>query len=181
MHEEMPQRGPNGLVNGFQLWVNLPAAEKMSTPRYQEVTADSIPAAEVGGAHVRVVAGEYAGVIGPVTEISARPLYMDVILEPGAEIQLTVPEDHQAVAYIFEGEGVFGGDEILVEAVRMIVFGGGEVIQARGGLAAGTRFMLMAGGQFREEIFPYGPFVMNTREEIQQAFEDLRNGTFVQN
>jgi redox-sensitive bicupin YhaK (pirin superfamily) len=181
MHEEMPQRGPNGLVNGFQLWVNLPAAEKMSTPRYQEVTADSIPAAEVGGAHVRVVAGEYTGVIGPVTEISARPLYMDVILEPGAEIRLTVPEDHQAVAYIFEGEGVFGGDEILVEAVRMIVFGGGEVIQARGGLAAGTRFMLMAGGQFREEIFPYGPFVMNTREEIQQAFEDLRNGTFVQN
>ena len=153
----------------------------MGPPRYQEVTADSIPAAQVGGAHVRVVAGEYAGVKGPVTEIAAKPLYIDVTLEPGAEIQLTVPEDHQVVAYIFEGEGVFGGDEISVEAVRMIVFGRGEIVQARSGLAVGTRFMFMAGGQFREEIFPYGPFVMNTREEIQQAFEDLRNGTFVQN
>ena len=181
MHEEMPQRGPSGLVNGFQLWVNLPAAEKMGLPRYQEVTADSIPAAQVGGTHVRVVAGEYAGVVGPVTEIAAKPLYMDVTLHPGSDIQLTVPEDHQVVIYLFEGEGVFGQEEVSVEAVRMIVFDQGGIVQARSGLAAETRFMLMTGGQFSEEIFPYGPFVMNTREEIQQALEDLRNGTFVQN
>jgi redox-sensitive bicupin YhaK (pirin superfamily) len=181
MHEEMPRRGPNGLVNGFQLWVNLPAAEKMGTPRYQEVAADSIPTVQVEGAQVRVVAGEIAGVKGPVTEIAAKPLYMDVTLAPESEIQLATPEDHQVVVYLFEGEGFFGGEEIYVKAVRMVIFERGETFKARSGLAVKTRFMLMAGGQFGEEIFPYGPFVMNTREEIQQAFEDLRNGTFVQN
>ena len=183
LHEEMPRRGPSGLVTGFQLWVNLPAAQKMSQPRYQEVTAESIPAVEKDGLRVRVVAGEYAGTRGPVTEIAARPLYIDVALEPGAEIDLPVPSDHFAIAYLFEGEGLFGvdGEDTgeVVQAVRMLVFEQGERLRACAAPASPARFMLMAGVPIREPIFPYGPFVMNTQEEIQQALQDLRSGTFV--
>jgi redox-sensitive bicupin YhaK (pirin superfamily) len=185
LHEEMPKRGPSGLVNGFQLWVNLPAAEKMSQPRYQEVNADSIPIVEKDGVKARVVAGEYAGIKGPVTEIAARPLYMDITLEPGIEFYLPVPEGHSTVAYLFEGSGVFGLDGKdqgeSVEAVRMVVFEDGDHIRVRAAADSSARFMLMAGGPFKEPIAPYGPFVMNTPQEIQQALADLRNGTFVQN
>ena len=183
MHEEMPKRGPEGRANGFQLWVNLPAAEKMSRPRYQEVSADTIPTLEADGATVRVVAGEYGGVSGPVAEIAARPIYMDVSIEAGKQFSLHVPSEHTAVAYLFEGIGMFGLDvddqgEVL-EAVRMVVFGEGDHLRVQAGLESHARFMLMAGGPFREPIVPYGPFVMNTQEEIQQAFVELRNGTFV--
>jgi redox-sensitive bicupin YhaK (pirin superfamily) len=185
MHEEMPQRGPSGLVVGFQLWVNLPAAEKMSRPRYQEVTADSIPTVEKDGIKVRVVAGGYGGVQGPVTEISAKPLYMDVTLEPGTVFTLPVPEGHTAVAYLFEGAGFFGGEREdqgeFVEEVSMVVFGDGDRVQVQGGMDSAARFMLIAGAPFKEAIVPYGPFVMNTQEEIMQALADLRNGTFVEN
>jgi len=184
MHEEMPRRGPSGLINGFQLWVNLPAAQKMSRPRYQEVAAAVIPLAEKDGAQVRVVAGEYAGVTGPVTEIAARPLYMDVTLAAGAEINLPTAGGHTVVAYIFEGEGLFGLDEHgsgePIPAVHMVVFEDGDHFRARAAPASHVRFMLMAGAPFNEPIFPYGPFVMNTQEEIRQALQDLRNGTFVQ-
>ncbi len=185
LHEEMPRRGPSGVINGFQLWVNLPAAQKMSQPRYQEVNASSIPAVEKGGVKVRVVAGEYEGIQGPVTEIAARPLYMEVTLEPGAEIDLPTAEGHAVVAYVFEGAGRFGldsdGPGELVEAVRMLVFEDGDHVRAQAAAGSHARFMLMAGAPFNEPIFPYGPFVMNTQEEIQQALTDLRNGTFVQN
>lgn len=183
LHEEMPRRGPNGVIYGFQLWVNLPAAQKMSQPRYQEVNAANIPMVEQPDVKVRLVAGEFAGVRGPVTEIAARPLYMDVTLEPGSEFCLPVPAGHTVIAYLFEGQALFGGEENapgeLVEAVKMITFEDGQLFRAQSGLAAPARFMLMAGAPFREPIFPYGPFVMNTREEIQQALTDLRNGTFV--
>ena len=184
LHEEMPRRGPEGLVNGFQLWVNLPAAQKMSPPRYQEVNSGDIPVVEDGGVKVRVVAGEYAGVRGPVTEIAARPLYMDISLAPGAEFNLPVPEGHTAAAYLFEGEAWFdagehGADE-RVEAVSMVMFDDGDGVRVCAGAGAPARFMLVAGAPFKEPIFPYGPFVMNTQEEIQQALIDLRNGTFVQ-
>lgn len=185
MHEEMPQRGPSGSIKGFQLWVNLPAAEKMSQPRYQEVTADSIPTVENQGVEVRVVAGEYEGVHGPVTEIAAQPLYMDITLDPNAEFNLPVPEGYNLVAYVFEGEGYFGIDEDgqgeFVEAVHMVEFENGDHVTIRTEDDAPVRFMLMAGAPFNEPIVPYGPFVMNTQAEIQQAFQDLRNGTFVQN
>jgi len=184
MHEEMPRRGPSGVINGFQLWVNLPAAQKMSQPRYQEVIADSIPTIDEEGSRVRVVAGEYQGVSGPVTEIAAQPLYMDVTLEPDSQIQLSVPRGHSAVTYVFDGEGLFGvdGDDQgeYVNSLAMIVFDDGEVLGAQTGAGSSVRFMLMAGAPFGELIVPYGPFVMNTQEEIQQAFIDLRNGTFVQ-
>lgn len=184
LHEEMPRRGPSGLIIGFQLWVNLPAALKMSQPRYQEISADSIPMVDEDGARLRVVAGEYSGVSGPVTEIAARPLYLDVALERGAQIHLPLAADHFALAYVFEGEGFFGVESDrsgeFVQAVRMLVLEDGDAFSVRAG-EAGVRFMLMAGAPIREPIFPYGPFVMNTQEEIQQALLDLRNGTFVQN
>jgi redox-sensitive bicupin YhaK (pirin superfamily) len=183
LHEEMPRRGPSGTIVGFQLWVNLPAAQKMSQPRYQEVSQDSIPAVDKNGIKVRLVAGEYQSVKGPVTEIAARPEYMDVTLEPGTEFELPVPAGHTLVAYVFEGEGLFGLDEAgqgeFIQAVRMVVFDDGERIRVQTGPGSPVRFMLMAGAPFKEPIFPYGPFVMNTQEEIQQALLDLRNGTFV--
>lgn len=184
LHKEMPRRGPSGLVNGFQLWVNLPAAQKMGAPRYQEVTSADIPAIEQAGARIRLVAGAFNGAHGPVREIAARPIYMDVILQPGAEFCQPVSAGHTSVAYLFEGAGWFGPDEgesgELVEAVRMLVFEDGDEIRVRAGQDMHARFMLMTGAPFREPIFPYGPFVMNTPEEIQQALADLRNGTFVQ-
>jgi redox-sensitive bicupin YhaK (pirin superfamily) len=184
MHEEMPQLSPNGVINGFQLWVNLPAAEKMSQPRYQEVTANSIAIVEREGVHLRVVAGEYEGVRGPVTEIAAQPLYMDVSLEPGAVFSLPVPAGHSAVAYVFEGEGLFGvdadGQGEYVAALHMLIFEDGDQLTVQAAPASEVRFMLMAGAPFKEPIVPYGPFVMNTEEEIRQAFVELRNGTFVQ-
>ena len=185
LHEEMPRRGPSGLIDGFQLWVNLPAAEKMSQPRYQEIAADSIPTVEKDGLKVRVVAGEYEGVSGPVTEIAASPLYMDVTLDPGRELVLPIPPGHSAVAYLFDGKGYFGstgnGSAADLEAVRMVIFDDGDHIRIKAAEEANARFMVIAGAPFEEPIFPYGPFVMNTAEEIQQALTDLRSGTFVQN
>jgi redox-sensitive bicupin YhaK (pirin superfamily) len=180
LHEELPARGPEGTIYGFQLWVNLPAAQKMSEPRYQEVKEASIPYVEGPGVKVRVVAGEYNGVKGPVTEISAQPVYMDVSLQPGMEIRLPVPEMDRVIAYLFEGEAVFGEPGELVQAVSMIVFEEGDEVCVQTGPGSTARFMLMAGAPFGEPIFPYGPFVMNTQAEIEQALEDLRNGTFVQ-
>lgn len=179
MHEEMPKRGPEGTVNGFQLWVNLPAAEKMGTPRYQEVNSETIPSAGEDGVVVRVVAGQLDGISGPVAEIAARPLYMDVTLKAGQEFLLPVTAGHTVVAYVFEGKGFFAGHP--VEAVRMLVLGDGDQIQAQAAPESHIRFMLMAGAPFGEPIVPYGPFVMNTEAEIMQALNDLRNGTFVSN
>jgi redox-sensitive bicupin YhaK (pirin superfamily) len=175
MHEEMPRRGPSGNIYGFQLWVNLPAAQKMGQPRYQEVTAASIPSTMKDGATVRVVAGEFNGTRGPVTQIAASPLYMDVKLDPASRFVCCVPSGHTALAYVFEGKGKFAGE--TVESVRMAVFGDGDQIEVES--EAGVRFMLIAGMPFREPIVPYGPFVMNTAEEIQQTLMELRNGTFI--
>jgi len=181
MHEEMPKRGPSGRVDGFQLWVNLPAAQKMGMPRYQEVSAGSIPAAERDGVKARVVAGEFDGVRGPVTEIAARPIYLDITLAPGSQVELPVDERHTAVAYLFEGASEFGppGGAGHVDSVKMVVFGEGELIRAQAVGGSPARFMLMAGAPFGEPIVPYGPFVMNTEDEIRTALAELRNGTFV--
>lgn len=179
MHEEMPRRGPTGVINGFQLWVNLPAAKKMSQPRYQEVAADTIPTATHNGVTARVVAGQFNKVAGPVTEIAASPIYLDVRLDLGASFELPVAATHTALAYVFEGKGVFGENESEAESFQMVEFDEGEVIRVSS--EGGVRFMLMAGAPFGEPIVPYGPFVMNTPEEIQQALLELRNGTFIKN
>jgi quercetin 2,3-dioxygenase len=186
LHEEMPRRGEKGIIDGFQLWVNLPAALKMSQPRYQEVSASKIPCVENDGVTVRMVAGEVFGVKGPVAEIAANPLYIDVTLAPGKEFEQEIPFEHTAVAYVFEGSGTFengekgSGASTPVSAVRMVQFEEGDSIRAQANPDSPFRFMLMAGAPFGEPIVPYGPFVMNTVAEIQQALIDLRNGTFVQ-
>jgi redox-sensitive bicupin YhaK (pirin superfamily) len=176
LHEEMPRRGPDGSIFGFQLWVNLPAAQKLSRPRYQEVSAATIPILERGPARLRLVAGELDGAPGPVTEIAARPIYMDVSLAPQAEFVQSIPDGHTALAYVFEGAGIFAGERVA--PVKMVSFGEAGSLQVQTE-ADPVRFMLIAGLPFREPIVPYGPFVMNTREEIQQALQDLRAGTFV--
>jgi redox-sensitive bicupin YhaK (pirin superfamily) len=177
MHEEMPRRGPDGTVNGFQLWVNLPAAQKMTAPRYQEVTAETIPSVTEDGVAVRVVAGQVWGTPGPVTEIAARPLYLDVSLSPGASFVQPVPAGHTALAYLIEGAGRFGADAEPIEATRLAVFGDGDQVEVQ--TEAGVRFLFIAGAPFGEPIMPYGPFVMNTVEEIQQALLELQQGTFI--
>jgi hypothetical protein len=184
LHEEMPRRGPSGNIYGFQLWVNLPAALKMGQPRYQEVSAETIPSVQREGAKIRIVAGEVDGVRGPVTDIAANPIYLDVQLEPGRRFSQAIPQGHTAVAYVFEGGGSFGLDENgggeFIEAVRLVVLGDGDTLTVQAAPDSPLRFMLMAGAPFNEPIVPYGPFVMNTMEEIQQTLADLRNGVFVQ-
>lgn len=176
LHEEMPQRSAGGNIYGFQLWVNLPAAQKMGQPRYQEVAADTIPVIEKDGATIRLVAGEVDGVRGPVTEIAAAPLYMDVKLAPGSRFSTPVPSGHTVLAYVFEGVGEFSGE--VVESVSMVVFNDdGDQLEVK--TEAGVRFMFVAGAPFKEPIVPYGPFVMNTVEEIQETIRELRNGTFI--
>ncbi len=176
MHEEMPRRGPEGTIYGFQLWVNLPSHLKMIEPRYQEVSAASIPTYEKDGIKIRVVAGEVEGVRGPVTEIAASPLYLDLQLGPDQEWSQPVPRGHTTLAYVFQGEGIFSGE--AVGAVKLLKFTDGDCIQIKTENHP-VRFMLMAGAPFREPIVPYGPFVMNTLEEIQQTLAELRNGTFI--
>jgi redox-sensitive bicupin YhaK (pirin superfamily) len=176
LHEEMPRRGPSGAIYGFQLWVNLPSHLKMTEPRYQEVNASSIPTYEKDGIKIRIVTGEVDGVTGPVAEIAASPLYLDVQLAPGKEWTQPIPAEHTTLAYVFEGEGVFAHQTI--EAVRLIKFDDGDHIHVRTENNP-VRFMLIAGAPFKEAIVPYGPFVMNSIEEIQQTLAELRNGTFI--
>ena len=177
LHEEMPRRGPSGAIYGFQLWVNLPSHLKMSEPRYQEVNASTIPTYEKDGVQIRVVAGTVDGISGPVEDISASPLYLDVQLASASERQFPIPDGRTALAYIFEGEGVFSGE--TVDAVHLLKFNDGDHITVKTENNP-VRFMLIAGAPFKEPIVPYGPFVMNTIEEIQQTLRELRNGTFIQ-
>ena len=177
LHEEMPRRGPSGVINGFQLWVNLPAAQKMTAPRYQEVSAATIPSVKRDGASVRLVAGQLDDVTGPVTEIAAAPLYLEAGLGPEASFVIHVPRGHTTLAYVFEGTGRFGAGSDMVDAVKMVVFGEGDQVEVES--EAGVRFMLIAGMPFGEPIVPYGPFVMNTAEEIRQTLMELRSGTFI--
>ena len=177
LHEEMPRRSEtSGNIYGLQLWVNLPAAQKMSQPRYRGVKSSTIPVIEKDGVSVRLVAGELDGITGPVTEIAASPLYMDVKLAPGSKFIYPIPSGHTTLAYVFDGTGEFANE--AVESVSMVVFkDDGDQIEVRS--KTGVQFMLIAGAPFREPIVPYGPFVMNTVAEIQQAILDLQNGTFV--
>ena len=184
MHEEMPQRSPGGMV-GFQLWVNLPASLKMTTPRYQDITSDQIPAVKrEDGVNIRVIAGEVDGVRGAVSEIYADPAYLDVSIPTNGSFSHPVEKGHTAFAYVFEGRGFFGTPETApensVSQPGLVVLSDGDYIQASAA-SEPVRFLLVSGKPLNEPIARYGPFVMNTQEEIQQALEDLRNGTFVKN
>ena len=177
MHEEMP-RPRDGKMGGFQLWVNMPAALKMSRPRYQDVPAARIPSVtRPDGSTIRVVAGTVDGVSGPVTEIYADPVYLDVTIPSDREFVHPVPRGHTVFAYLFEGAASFGGG-YEVPALKLVVFEDGDQVQVRAGMR-GARFMLASGKPLGEPVARYGPFVMNTRAEIMQALDDLRNGTFV--
>ncbi len=180
MHEEMPRRGESGKIYGFQLWINLPSHLKWSKPEYRSITSAEIPTIEKDGVTIRVIAGEVDGQRGPVGAIAADPTYLDVMLDPASEFAYPVPEGHTVIAYVFEGSGFFGADETPVDAVKMLFFSDGEGFQVKT-TDSSVRFVLIAGAPFNEPIMPYGPFVMNTREEIMEAFNDLRDGTFVWN
>jgi redox-sensitive bicupin YhaK (pirin superfamily) len=182
MHEEMPG-AREGKMGGFQLWVNLPARLKMTRPRYQEIASAQIPATErEDGVKIRVIAGTADGVQGPVTEIVADPTYLDITIPQHGSFAQPVERGHAAFAYIFEGEGVFGITERdegkTIRHPKLVVFDDGDYVQVRA-TDQTVRFLLVSGKPLNEPIARYGPFVMNTAEEIQQALQDLRNGTFV--
>jgi redox-sensitive bicupin YhaK (pirin superfamily) len=178
MHEEMPQVRPEG-VAGFQLWVNLPKKQKMSAPRYQNISANEILRVERGGgATVRVIAGSVDGVTGPISGIAAEPTYLDVALAPGGAFVQPIPRGHSAFAYVFEGDARFGAeDSTVVAAPKLVVWEDGDRIEVRADKSP-ARFLLVSGAPLNEPIARYGPFVMNTQEEIQQTLRELQQGTF---
>lgn len=179
IHSEMPEQ-QDGLMAGFQLWINLPARLKMTPPRYQEFPASAIPAlAPAPGVDVKLIAGELDGQAGPVQGIATRPLYWDIGLTPGAAWQAPVPATHQAFIYVFEGSVLAGPEASRHEVQRgqMAVLGEGDTLELNTtGTAA--RLLLIAGLPLQEPVARYGPFVMNTAEEIHRAFDDYRNGRF---
>ena len=178
MHEEMPQVRPEG-ITGFQLWVNLPARLKMTQPRYQEIPSNEIPEIHTeGGTKIRVIAGTAGEVTGRATGIAADPTYLDVLVPPHTSFAQPVSRGHTAFAYVFEGEARFAENGTVTSPPRLVIWGDGDCVNVVTGEKA-VRFLLVSGKPLHEPIARYGPFVMNTQEEIEQALQDLRQGTFV--
>jgi len=182
MHEEMPQVRPEGIA-GFQLWVNLPAKLKIAKPRYQDIRSAEIPEIKKEGAvRIRVITGTVDGVSGPVIGIAANPIYLDVFVPAHTTLIQPIHRGHTAFAYVFEGEARFAGDEkedgTMVSHPRLIVLGDGDYVKVVTGEQP-ARFLLVSGKPLHEPIARYGPFVMNTQEEIEQTLQELRQGTFV--
>jgi redox-sensitive bicupin YhaK (pirin superfamily) len=176
LHSEMPEQ-QDGMMWGFQLWVNLPAGRKMTDPRYQDIAPDLIPQSESAGVRVRVLAGSWEGLQGPVQAPDTQPTYLDVALDPGAAISVALPAAHTAFAYVYDARATFGPDRRAVERGELAVFSPGEIVSAQADGAA-ARFIVVAGKPLREPIARYGPIVMNTQAELRTAFEDLRAGRF---
>jgi len=166
------------LMWGFQIWVNLPASDKMTTPRYQDLQGDQIPETQAAkGVTARVIAGELAGVTGAVTNVATDPVYLDLHLDAGASLTVPLPEVHNAFLYVYEGQVSAGpaSERISVERGELALLSHGDAID----LAAGSnpaRLILLAGRPLGEPIARYGPFVMNTNEELRQAFADYQSG-----
>jgi hypothetical protein len=182
MHEEMPQVRPEGIA-GFQLWVNLPAKLKMTKPRYQDIRSSEIPEIKKeGGARIKVITGTVDGASGPVTGIAANPIYLDVFIPAHAAFTQPIQQGHTVFAYVFEGEAQFAGDEkedgTMISHPRLVVLGDGDYVKVVTGKTP-VRFLLVSGKPLNEPIARYGPFVMNTQEEIEQTLQELRQGTFV--
>jgi redox-sensitive bicupin YhaK (pirin superfamily) len=181
MHEEMPQVRPEGIA-GFQLWVNLPANLKMTPPRYQNILAAEIPEIKrENGARIRVITGEVDGTLGPVSGIAANPTYMDVSIPVHQTFTQAIPSASTAFAYLFQGEAQFANgdaEKALIRSPQLVVWGDGDFIEIATDERP-ARFLLVSGKPLHEPIARYGPFVMNTREEIEQTLRDLRQGTFV--
>ena len=198
LHQEMPQGDPQGRMHGFQLWANLPASLKMTAPRYQDVPAAEIPAiTDDDGTRVRVVSGEFWGKRGPVEGVAADPQYLDVWVPPNRRKILPVETSRHAFAYVFEGSGVFSAasqpfgvlTEKTVDAQEirlrettgnrsLVLFDQGDEVTVQAG-DEGIRFLLVTGKPIQEPVAWYGPIVMNTQAELQQAVAELREGTFI--
>jgi redox-sensitive bicupin YhaK (pirin superfamily) len=181
LHEEMPRVGPRRL-DGFQIWVNLPRKLKMTTPRYQDVPSARIPeVVRPDGARVRVVAGHVDGVQGAVREIFADPTYLDVALPAGRTFEQPVPRGHTAILYVYQGEvaigGASAGQGTAVPSPRLAILKDGDVVRVHA--ASPARFLLLSAQPLHEPYVRWGPFVMNTREEVAQALQELREGTFI--
>ena len=177
MHEEMPQVRPEGIA-GFQLWVNLPAKLKMTKPHYQEIRSDEISEIKMeGGARIRVITGAVGGITGPVTGVAADPTYLDVFIPPHASFTQPINRGHTAFAYVFDGEARFAENGTVTSPPRLVVWGDGDHVNVTT-TERSVRFLLVSGKPLNEPIARYGPFVMNTREEIEQTLRELRAGTF---
>jgi hypothetical protein len=180
IHSEMPEQ-EEGLMQGFQLWVNLPAKDKMTKPRYQDIDPENVPAVErADGTRVKVLVGGFDGVRGPVTDVATDPLYLDITLPAGNVASVPVEAEHNAFAYVFEGNAKIGAGEgaQLVERGQLAVLSLGDAVTVQGG-PNGGRLILVAARPLREPVAKYGPFVMNTPDEIRQAIADYQAGKFV--
>jgi hypothetical protein len=197
IHQEMPKGDEAGRMHGFQLWANLPAALKMAPPRYQQVNAVDIPVVtEDDGTSARVVCGTFWGKKGPVEEVAADPIYLDVSVPPGKRKTLPVDARRQAFAYVFAGAGKFCNASaplsVPTEGVgwadtappaeadnrTLVLFDSGDEVSVQAG-EEGVRFLLVSGAPIKEPVAWYGPIVMNTQEQLRQAFEELERGTFI--
>ncbi len=198
LHQEMPQGDSQGRMHGFQLWANLPSSLKMTTPRYQDVAAREIPeVVDDDGTRVRVVCGSFWGQKGPVDGVAADPNYLDVWVPPGQRKTLPMDTRRNAFAYVFDGSGRFrdasapkgvltdqpGPVERVVREQTgdrsLVLFGAGDEVTVQAG-EAGIRFLLVSGKPLEEPVAWYGPIVMNTEEELRQAYAELQAGTFIQ-
>jgi quercetin 2,3-dioxygenase len=195
IHQEMPKGDAGGRMHGFQLWANLPASLKMTAPRYQEVKAPDIPeVTDDDGTKVRVVCGQFWGVAGPVDGVAADPIYLDVSVPPGRRKALPVETTRHAFAYVFAGSGRFsdasgpmpvrtdfvgaapGGE--YADNRSLVLFDRGDEVVVQAG-PEGIRFLLVSGQPLEEPVAWHGPIVMNTQEQLRQAFEELQRGTFL--
>lgn len=180
LHEEMPEVRAEGIA-GLQLWLNLPAREKMARPKYRDLQSDRLPEVEAAeGAQIRMIAGEAAGVrlTGPVEGLAVAPKFVDVTLPPGTAFREGVAQGHTVFAYLDHGDVHFGPERKHVRGPALVIFGDGDLVEASAG-PGGGRFLLAAARPLGEPIARYGPFVMNTRAEIEQALQDLRTGHFI--
>jgi redox-sensitive bicupin YhaK (pirin superfamily) len=197
MHQEMPKGDTAGRMHGFQLWANLPSSLKMTEPRYQDVAAQDIPEiVDDDGTRVRVICGDFWGKTGPVEGVAADPRYLDISMPPGVRKRFGVETSRHAFAYVFAGAGTFrdasqplnvktelvgagASDPNAPTANRsLVLFDSGDEITVQAG-SEGIRFLLVSGKPLEEPVAWYGPIVMNTKEELQQALAELRNGTFI--
>jgi quercetin 2,3-dioxygenase len=184
VHSEMPEQH-EGRMRGFQLWLNLPARDKMTAPKYQEFGPERVPTAEpAAGVRVKVIAGSVAGTRGPILQPATDPTYLDLAVKPEAQFVHALPHDYAAFLYVFEGSVKVGAgaEGRVIQAQELAVLGEGEEVRVEGvtpgedGTAA--RAILVAGRPLREPVAKYGPFVMNTRDELLQAFQDYQTGRF---
>jgi redox-sensitive bicupin YhaK (pirin superfamily) len=177
VHSEMPEQN-EGLMEGFQLWLNLPARDKMTKPWYRDIAAEELPRyTTAAGASVQVIAGNSNGVAGAVQRDGTEPLYLDVALPAGAVFEQALPATHNAFIYVFRGEVVVEGKAVPSTKMAILANGAGSD-GVRVHASADARFLLIAGKPLGEPIAQYGPFVMNTQAELQQAVEDFRAGKF---